>query len=181
MCKLDNEVWRDIKGYEGLYQVSTYGRIKKLAGVNILDRTTKERIMSPLTQRLGYIQIGLTKDRKRSFPLVHRVVAETFIPNPNGYPEVNHLDGDKKNNSVDNLAWCSKSQNMRHAVDTGLKPSSKGENNGQSKLTEEEVKEIKRLLKDGVISQRKIAERYKVTPALISLIKKLKAWKEVSI
>ena len=90
------EVWKDIEGYEGLYEVSNFGRIKSL-------RTGK--IMKPSINR-GYLKCILQNDGKYKMYYVHRLVIQTFIPNPDNLPEVNHKDEDKTNNKVDNLEWC---------------------------------------------------------------------------
>lgn len=103
------EIWKDIIGYEGLYQISNFGNIRSN---NILK---KQRIAGK-----GYKSITLHKKGKRNYFFIHRLVAEHFIPNPNNYPQVNHIDGNKTNNHVDNLEWCNNSQNMKHAYDNGL-------------------------------------------------------------
>ena len=93
------EYWKDIKGYEGLYQVSNLGRIRK-----------ENKIISPWTQ-LGYKIVVLWKNKKCKKFRVHRLVAEAFILNPNNYTQVNHKDEDKSNNSVENLEWCTQKYN----------------------------------------------------------------------
>jgi hypothetical protein len=104
------EEWRDIPGYEG-YQASSSGKIKGKQGKELSLNTTSQQ---------GYIQLSLFIQGKPKFGLVHRLVALAFKPNPFNYRIVNHLDGDVKNNRSDNLEWCSQSQNMKHAIDTGL-------------------------------------------------------------
>lgn len=94
------EIWKDIPGYEGLYQVSNYGRVKSFHG-----RVEKEKILQPYYKQ-KYAQILLIKDKKRKLARVHRLVAEAFIPNPDHKPQVNHKDENKRNNNVDNLEWC---------------------------------------------------------------------------
>ena len=119
------EIWRDIKGYEGLYQVSNLGRIKSLARNIHLPTCTKfisEKILNLCTCKLkGYIKITLMR---KSFK-VHRLLAQAFIPNPENKPQINHIDGIKKNNCVSNLEWCTAKENNIHAFKTGLRPSSK--------------------------------------------------------
>ena len=101
------EIWKDIEGYEGLYQVSNTGKIKSLKSWG----GNNERIMKPRNQGTGYLSIGLSKDKKCRQFLVHRLVAQAFIPNPNNYDFVNHKDENKTNNVIENLEWCTKSYN----------------------------------------------------------------------
>lgn len=119
------EEWRDIEGYEGLYQVSNIGRIKSLAHVikaNISGgiRCTNEHIKRTNKGWHGYHYVALCKDGVSKTRSVHRIVAIAFIPNENNYPAVNHIDGNKDNNSADNLEWCSNAYNSAHAVKMGL-------------------------------------------------------------
>ena len=104
------EIFIDIKGYEGLYQISNLGRVKSLErqviGKYNSIRTLKEFIMKPNIIKKGYLRIHLCKNGKMKHFLVHQLVAYHFIPNPNNYHCVNHKDEDKQNNCVDNLEWC---------------------------------------------------------------------------
>jgi len=97
------EIWKDIEGYKGLYQVSNLGRIKSLHGLS-------ERIMKQTLQK-GYLRITLLKNKKQKRFLSHRLVAQAFIPNPENKPQVNHIDEDKENNRVDNLEWVTAKEN----------------------------------------------------------------------
>lgn len=101
------EEWRDIEGYEGLYQVSNYGRIYSLITFKVL----KTRVC-----RNGYLLIDLHKGKKASTFYVHRLVAQNFLPNPINLPEVNHIDEDKTNNHIDNLAWVTCKDNCNHGT-----------------------------------------------------------------
>ena len=98
------EIWKDITGYEGLYQVSNFGRIRSLDRVSTSGRHLKGKIMKPVAN--PYMRIALCKDGNKISFIVHRLVAEAFIPNPNNYTCINHKDEDKTNNNVDNLEWC---------------------------------------------------------------------------
>lgn len=113
------EEWRDIKGYEGLYQVSNFGRVKSFPRHG--TRSKEEYIMAGGKDYRGYPTVVLRKNNKGKTTKVHRLVAETFIPNPNNLPQVNHKSGLKNENYVSNLEWISASENMKHAYKTGLK------------------------------------------------------------
>lgn len=101
------EIWKEIKGYEGLYEVSSEGRVKSLG--------RKPGIMKPGLSR-GYLKIGLVKDGIKSMFRIHRLVAGAFIPNPDDKPEVDHIDGDRKNNRVENLRWMTHKENNNNPV-----------------------------------------------------------------
>lgn len=114
-----NEIWKDIKGFEGLYQVSNYGRVKSLARrVPHIKRTRllSERILKHQLREDGYLQLNLSTKGKVIKPLIHRLVAEAFIPNPNNLPQVNHKDENKTNNNVDNLEWCTQQYNSTYGT-----------------------------------------------------------------
>lgn len=102
---MENEIWRDVKGYEGKYQVSNLGRLKRLAFFDCQGREFHERILE-VPNRQGYW--------KSKIGYVHRLVAQAFIPNPENKPEVNHIDGNPENNRVDNLEWVTSSENTMH-------------------------------------------------------------------
>lgn len=118
------ELWKDIKGFEGRYAVSTYGRIKSLP--RSVDNHTgkieiKERILKQRPDFKGYMRIDLKDNNgKRCYLGVHRIVAMTFIDNPLNKPQVNHIDGNKANNRVENLEWNTNSENQKHAYKMGL-------------------------------------------------------------
>lgn len=113
------EIWVDITEYEGLYQISNRGRVRSHYSKNG-RLTTKYTILALGTDRDGYPKLTLCKNKKYKYVKVHRLVAETFIHNPNKLPQINHIDGDKLNNTVENLEWCDAEYNIKHAHDTGL-------------------------------------------------------------
>lgn len=116
-----HEEWRDIAGYEGYYQVSNLGNVRSLdrcvVGKSGRTYTIRGRTMVPCGERESYFHVGLSKDGKAKSRRVHRLVAETFIPNPDNLRCVNHKDGNKRNNRVDNLEWCTHEQNVHHAIE----------------------------------------------------------------
>lgn len=112
---MDFEIWKPIKGYEGLYDVSNLGNIRSLP-----RNTTKGKILKPQKDTNNYMMVGLVKDKKTKFKRIHRIVAETFLDNINNLPEVNHKDGNKKNNNVNNLEWVTSKENIHHAIKNKL-------------------------------------------------------------
>ena len=106
------EEWRDIKGYEGLYQVSSWGRVKSFNYKN----TGKEGIFTMKPDNRGYLIVTLYKNEKRKHYSMHKLVAEAFIPNPNNLPYINHKDEDKTNNYVENLEWCTPEYNNTYGT-----------------------------------------------------------------
>lgn len=108
---MNKEVWKDIKGYEGYYQISNFGNV----------RNFKLKLMKPHKTYRGYLRIGLTKDMVQTKFSIHRLVAEAFIPNPENKEYVNHIDGNKEFNCVLNLEWATHMENEIHAMSNGLK------------------------------------------------------------
>lgn len=126
----------------------------------------------------GYRTVRLCSNGKFTYPRVHRLVASAFIPNPDNKLEVNHIDGDKSNNNVNNLEWCTKSENMRHAYKTGLMYK-KGKRLLRHKLNISDVIEIKNMLKSGRFTQLEIATKYGVAKSTIGSINIGQRWKDV--
>lgn len=142
------EVWKDIPGYVGKYQVSTFGRVRSLSrmvtGKGLKLRSLSGRILRQSTKaHYNTVHLGHKNSKK-----VHRLIAITFIPNVNNYPQVNHIDGNKKNNHVTNLEWCTQSQNQKHAYLLGLqKPFSIGKKGRPIIVFDMEGNELKRYNK----------------------------------
>ena len=108
------EIWKDIKGYEGLYQVSNSGRVKSLKRKNNYGRTIKEKELKQMIHQKGYLVVTLYKNGVGQRNRVHRLVAQTFIKNPKNYPQVNHKDENPRNNMIDNLEWCTNLYNSTY-------------------------------------------------------------------
>jgi hypothetical protein len=125
------ETWKPIKGYEGLYEISNIGNV---ASLNYCG-TKNRKNLKYKEQAMGYCTVGLSKDGKAKTFLVHRLVAEHFVPNPNGFPIVNHKDENKSNNRADNLEWCTYEHNNNHGTKKeriSQKLKGKGINSGRS-------------------------------------------------
>ena len=161
------EIWKDVVGYEGFYEVSNFGRVMSLN----YNKTKKRGLMVGFTTNRKYKRILLSKKGVHQKHSVHRLVLEAFVVNDENKPYVNHLDGNPSNNHIDNLEWCTESENNLHAYRVGLM-CAKGENNGQSKLTERDVLNI-RAEKS---THREIGDKYGVSTATITLIKRGKLW-----
>lgn len=108
------EVWKDIEGYEGIYKISNYGRVKSLERKDCLGRIIKEKILKLREDKDGYLLITLHKNKKVKTFKVHRLVAEAFITNPNNYPIINHKDENPSNNHASNLEWCTQKYNCNY-------------------------------------------------------------------
>ncbi len=167
------ENWKKIQGFED-YSVSDMGRVRRdTPGLG----AQPGRIMKGGKNKDGYGLVGLSKDGKNSMQILHRLVAKAFIPNYQNLPEVNHLNG-KDDNSAKSLEWSTRSLNMQHAYDTGLKISPKGQDHPVSKLTDDKVIEIKKLLSKN-LSQYKIAEQFQVSVGTINKINTGKTWTHI--
>lgn len=148
--KDNEEIWKPVVGYEELYEISSYGRVRSLAcprSGKKHSRRKSERIMKPSYNKAnGYYSIALTKDEKMHHFYIHRLVATSFLPNPNNLPEVNHKDENKVNNRVDNLEWCDRMHNIHYG--TGMQR--RLQNAIQNKRGDNYPKRIAQYTLDGV-------------------------------
>lgn len=169
------EIW---KNYYQNHSISNIGRVKALKrewinGLGI-HRITEERLLKPYKHKTGYYCIDI--NGKKCLKL-HRLVASLFIPNPHNLPQINHIDGDKTNNVVNNLEWCDNSHNQKHAYKMGLQPIRKGDNNGNRLLSEKQVLEIRGKYKPHEYTRKKLAQEYGVTIYCINHIVFNENWK----
>lgn len=179
-CSTENEVWKDIKGYEGKYRVSNSGKVFSIRS---------NKLMVARDNGCGYFQVGLNNGKQVYF-YVHRLVMISFVGEVAGKPFVNHIDGDKSNNNLHNLEWCTQSENQKHAFRTKLQVHDEeyrksrrlrfqGEGSSTAKLTEKDVLDIRRFWADGTHNQFEMSKMYNVTQANISRIVKRLTWKHL--
>lgn len=164
------ENWKDVVGYEEYFMISSKGRIYSKRSSKILKQTVGKTGYFTLATRIGGRK-GLAVCFK-----IHRLVAEAFIPVPEGKVEVNHKDGNKLNNSVDNLEWVTRSENALHAHATGLSVNAKKEESKNSKLTEAVVQQIRKEYKPFQVTQRALAKKYGVSKTTIQSIVTDQVW-----
>jgi hypothetical protein len=174
------EQWKDIEGYEGKYQVSSNGRIRSMVSLKVKPYL----IRSPRTRRDGYLDICLKVKGKTKCFLIHVLVARAFVDGRSDGLEVNHLDGNKANNDSENLEWCSHQENAKHANDCGLRKPPSPDGHRFSKLSSDQVNEIRNKCNDAISRGRfhrgelsSIAKKYNVNPAAIRAIAKEFTWK----
>lgn len=166
-------VWKDIPGFEGLYECSNEGLVRSVE---------TKKLKGQSLNNSGYLRVELFKKNKRTRLFVHRVVAELFVPNSNtkNFNVVNHINGDKVCNKPENLEWTNKSGNQVHAVRLGLTktlPKRPGELNNQSKLTTNDILLIREKRNKGV-KLKDLAQEFGVTESNISIICLKKGWKD---
>ncbi len=187
--KCAQEVFVDIPNYEGYYQVSNYGNVRSLDRV-ITEKTGKTqtlkgRILKPRINRDGYYYVGLRKNGSKAAFAIHQLVAQAFLDNPENKPTVNHINGIKIDNNVNNLERATYSENLEHAYKTGLRTSvsieAVGEKNYKRKLKPEQVIEIKRLLAEGNLTHKEIATKFDVARSTIAGIKSGRTWKHLNV
>jgi len=173
------EIWKDVIGFEGNYEISNLGRLKGLAiPKNLKNNYTyikPELILKLYKINSGYFCAGLHKDGKSKTHLIHRIVATAFISNPENKTDVNHKNGIKDDNRAENLEWCTHSENLIHAHKIGLKKPTVGEKANGSKLTEEQVLHIR----NSKLSRKQLQIMYNIQLNTISNIINRKTWKHI--
>lgn len=177
------ETWKSVVGYEGYYEVSNLGNVRSIdryVKKESYQRFAKGVLLKPAWKKEGrdcYPKVSLSKNGKSNTYYTYRLVAEAFMPNPDNLPCVNHIDGDKFNPQVDNLEWCTYSENSKHSFATNLQ-CNKGVNNSRARLTEDDVLDIRKRYENGEDS-REIAKRYGIVRDYVYMIKDKKVWKHI--
>lgn len=176
------EEWVDIKTDRDTYELSNYGRFRKKARIGPRGYYVKGRDIKPNDNSSGYLRVSMRINGKVKYYFVHRLVATYFIPASPGRDFVNHKDGNKHNNHVSNLEWCTRSENQTHAVNHGLtRPNpARGEMHWSAKLTWDDVREIRSKYKKGdkELGQCALAKKYNTTQSNIYDIVNNRSWVE---
>ena len=182
------EIWKDIEEFKEYYEISNLGNVRRKKGTSHLKIKNRKYTYD----KDGYYKVNLKIKQKGYNRFIHRLLAKAFIDNPENKPQVNHINGIKNDNRLENLEWCTLSENRQHAYDTGLQNSytRRGSLNNLSKLTKEQVLEIRSLYSNdlrgvkkenynGRMTMKMIGEKYNVTFAAIRLIVKNVNWKHI--
>lgn len=172
------EVWKPVAEYEDLYMVSNYGRVKSLPKIVVYSNGKmykyEEKVLK-LNYSNGYRTVSFVKSKVKATQKVHGLVGNIFVPNPENKPFLNHLDGDRSNNYYKNLEWSTNSENQLHAYNVLGVKAVKGEQNGQSRLTESQVREIRGIRSTGT-TYKCIAIRFGVCQEAIRKICLRRMW-----
>ena len=175
---MKKEIWKKIKGLNGNYSVSNHGRIMAHAKETVRGghvMRLKERIMKTPPNNWGYCYVLPTISYKKTKTLrVHRLVAEAFLPNPNNYPYVNHVDGIKTNNHADNLEWCDQKHNLNHAMKLTGGWQKRGQESGKTKLTNKQVLKMCEMFESH--TDKELSAVFKVTPSNVNCIRRGITW-----
>lgn len=177
---MTREIWKDVVGYEGLYQVSDRRRVKRVAGGG--HGTRAGRILRQhRCSRTGYQQVSPYQDGRRATKKVHRLVAEAFLECPSPEREVNHRNGDRTDNRVENLEWVTRSENAKHSYAEldRVPPDLRGERNGKAKLTRWQVQRIRALYATGKYTTVQLGEMFDVSYRTIGQLLTGETWGHV--
>ena len=174
--------WKEIKGYEGSYEVSNLGEVRSMdRNIKYSNGTIvpyKGKLKKQSIDKYGYAYVGLYLNQNHKQGMIHRLVANAFIDNIDNKPQINHIDGNKLNNHVDNLEWVTAQENLTHAVDIGLLDNVSGEGHYKAKLTNKDVVKIRQRVSNGE-NYQSIADDYGVVKSTIGFLINGKTWSRV--
>jgi len=176
-----SEIWKQAVGFEGYYEVSSLGRVRSLDRIanSRSPRLVKGRTLKTPCNSDGYPTVKPHIKGRGTSEKVHRMVAKAFLENTGDKEQVNHIDGDKSNNAINNLEWCSARENVRHARDTGLREKAifTGEENRASILNEHEVIRIRQL--QNILTQGELQKLFGVSRSTIQNVLSRRTWKHI--
>lgn len=178
---MEQEIWKSVSGYDGIYEVSNLGEVRcllKSSNGKIYYRETPLILSKHFNNRTGYYSIQFGEWGRRShkrFP-IHRLVALHFVENPNNLPEVNHEDGDKSNNKASNLSWATREQNIQHGFKNGLISTPKGVDHIFVKLTEEQVM----MIFHSPTGPRQLSRELNIPYSTVASIKNGSSWNHIT-
>jgi len=180
---MENEIWKPVKNYESYYEVSNFGNV--ISVERYIEHPThnylkKQKLLTQFDDGRGYKHVKLydEKGNPRNFT-IHKLVALSFLDNPKNYNEINHIDHDKKNNRVNNLEWITRSENIKHSYQSRDPKTYKGSGNKMSKLTEEQVIQMRKDREVSNLTYKQLAEKYFVGITLVGYIINNKVWRHV--
>lgn len=172
--KNQKEVWKDVKNYEGIYEISNFGRVKSLERIDAAGKRRKEKYLKVYKNIDGYCVVGLSLDGRLKIVKVHRLVAFAFLKK-SSKNIVNHKDSNRSNNNSTNLEWCTVKENVNHSFEFGKRVGLSGENHNLCKLNKSNVLSIRKSR----LSAIELSEKYNVSLSNIYLVLRFKTWKNV--
>jgi len=173
------EMFRPIKGFVGIYEISSFGRVKALSIRKLRGRffrKSPDKILKAPINSSGYRLVCLQHNHNRKYCSVHRLVATAFIPNIENKSQVNHINGVKTDNRVENLEWCTPKENIKHSIDCGLKPNISGENSIKARLVNEDIY----FIRSSDLSEKELAIKFNINRSAINKIKRRETWKHLT-
>jgi hypothetical protein len=178
----NNETWKPVSGYDGYYEVSSNGRVRSLDRIidHPLVQVRHGKMLKQTPNHKGYMRVSLNKNGNKKQEFVHKLVAQSFIYNIKRNPQINHIDGNKLNNNVENLEWCTNKENCQHAAKLKLRSPIKGSSHHNTVLSEEQVIDLKQKRKEGW-SYLRLMSFFNITKNNVASICTGRTWKHLNI